>query len=133
MTKRAVIRTIYDHPSDMERILPGGDDIKSSSRTLAVMRGAKRFCVLLHPPPPERWWPIWFARLGNCFSNFIKGHLRGDSPETTRLVVGDLNVVLDEGSFAWLQPIHGCLPFRQSTCTNSLNQPRWVHNVGSRQ
>lgn len=103
MTKRATIRTIYDHHSGMEHTLPGGGDIKSTSKALALIRGAKRFSVLLHPPSRERRWPIWSTRIVSYFSRLIERHRRSNSPAPTRLIVGELSVVLYEGSSAWLR------------------------------
>jgi len=49
MTRQAAIKTLYDHPSDMEPLLPGDGDSKSSSLALALIRGAERLRTSLHP------------------------------------------------------------------------------------
>jgi hypothetical protein len=49
MTRKAAIKTLYDHPSDMEPLLPGGGDSKASAPALALIRGAERLRVALHP------------------------------------------------------------------------------------
>ena len=49
MTRQAAIKTLYDHPSDMEPLLPGEGDSKSSSLALALVRGTERLRGSLHP------------------------------------------------------------------------------------
>jgi len=49
MTRKAAIKMLYDHPSDMEPLLPGEGDSKWSNLVLALIRGAERLRASLHP------------------------------------------------------------------------------------
>ncbi len=49
MTKKTGNMKLYDHPSDMEPLLPGVGEGKLSGRTLELIRGAERLRASLHP------------------------------------------------------------------------------------
>ena len=73
MTRKAVIKTLYDHPSDMEPLLPGESDGKSSSLALALIRGAERLRGSLHPTTRELLADL-VRSMNSYYSNLIEGH-----------------------------------------------------------
>jgi Fic family protein len=73
MTRKTAIRTLFDHPSDMEPLLPGGDEGKSSRLALALIRGAERLRGSLHPI--TRGLVADLVRsMNSYYSNLIEGH-----------------------------------------------------------
>src|ERR1017187_100288 len=50
MTRKATIKTLYDHPSDMEPLLATEGDSKATALALALIRGAERLRGSLHAP-----------------------------------------------------------------------------------
>src|SRR5258707_11110171 len=73
MTKKAASKTLYDHPSDMEPLLPGDSDAKLSSRALALIQVAERLRVSLHPI--TRGLVAGLVRsMNSYYSNLIEGH-----------------------------------------------------------
>ena len=73
MTSKAAIKTLFDHPSDMEPLLPGGDEGKSSGLALALIRGAERLRGSLHPI--TRGLVADLVRsMNSYYSNLIEGH-----------------------------------------------------------
>jgi len=73
MTRKTAIRTLFDHPSDMEPLLPGGDEGKSSRLALALIRGAERLRASLHPI--TRGLVADLVRsMNSYYSNLIEGH-----------------------------------------------------------
>jgi Fic family protein len=73
MTRIAAIKTLFDHPSDMEPLLPEGDEGKSSSLALALIRGAERLRGSLHPI--TRGLVADLVRsMNSYYSNLIEGH-----------------------------------------------------------
>jgi Fic family protein len=73
MTRKAGIRMLYDHPSDMEPLLPGGGDTQSSSLALALIRGAERLGGSLHPATRKRVADL-VRSMNSYYSNLIEGH-----------------------------------------------------------
>jgi len=73
MTAKAASKTLYDHPSGMEPLLPGEDGIKSSSLALALIRGAERLGALLHPTTRKLVADL-VCSMNSYYSNLIEGH-----------------------------------------------------------
>jgi len=67
------MKTLFDHPSDMEPLLPGSDEGKSSGLALALIRGAERLRGSLHPI--TRGLVADLVRsMNSYYSNLIEGH-----------------------------------------------------------
>src|SRR5208337_1047117 len=73
MTRQAAIKTLFDHPSDMEPLLPGDGDSKSSSLALALIRGAERLRTSLHPTTRKLVADL-VRSMNSYYSNLIEGH-----------------------------------------------------------
>src|ERR1041385_2638172 len=72
MTGKAA-KTLYDHPSDMEPLLPKEGEDKSSALALALIRGAERLRSSLHPI--TRAAVAYLVRsMNSYYSNLIEGH-----------------------------------------------------------
>jgi len=66
-------KTLYDHPSDMEPLLPKEGDEKSSSLALKLIRGAERLRSSLHPIT-RRTVADLVRSMNSYYSNLIEGH-----------------------------------------------------------
>ena len=73
MTKQAANKTLFDHPSDMEPLLPGGGEDKSSSLALALIRGAERLRGSLHPTTRKLVADL-VRSMNSYYSNLIEGN-----------------------------------------------------------
>src|SRR5664280_698109 len=73
MTTKAAIKTLYDHPSDMEPLLPGDGDVKSPPLALALIRGAERLRASLHPITRTLVADL-VCSMNSYYSNLIEGH-----------------------------------------------------------
>ena len=73
MTRKAVTKTLFDHPSDMEPLLPGEGGGKSSSLALALIRGAERLRGSLHPINRKLVADL-VRSMNSYYSNLIEGH-----------------------------------------------------------
>jgi Fic family protein len=73
MTRKAAIKTLYDHPSDMEPLLPGEGDSRSSSLALELIRGAERLRSSLHPTTRKLVADL-VCSMNSYYSNLIEGH-----------------------------------------------------------
>jgi Fic family protein len=73
MSIKAASKTLYDHPSDMEPLLPGDGDARSPALALALIRGAERLRASLHPI--TRILVADLVRsMNSYYSNLIEGH-----------------------------------------------------------
>lgn len=73
MTRKAAIRSLYDHPSDMEPLLPGDGGAQSSALALTLIRGAERLRSSLHPIT-RRLVVDLVRSMNSYYSNLIEGH-----------------------------------------------------------
>lgn len=73
MTRQAAIKTLYDHPSDMEPLLPSDSDGKSSGLALALIRSAERLRASLHPITRKLVTDL-VRSMNSYYSNLIEGH-----------------------------------------------------------
>lgn len=73
MTGKPRIRTLYDHPSDMEPLLPEEAGSLSSSLALALIRGAERLGGSLHPATRKGVADL-VRSMNSYYSNLIEGH-----------------------------------------------------------
>lgn len=73
MTGKPRVRTLYDHPSDMEPLLPEEADRLSSSLALALIRGAERLGGSLHPATRKGVADL-VRSMNSYYSNLIEGH-----------------------------------------------------------
>lgn len=73
MTRKAVAKTLFDHPSDMEPLLPGDDAGKSSSLALTLIRGTERLRGSLHPITRKLVADL-VRSMNSYYSNLIEGH-----------------------------------------------------------
>jgi Fic family protein len=73
MTIKSAIKTLYNHPSDMEPLLPGDGDAKSSAQSLALIRGAERLRASLHPITRKLVTDL-VRSMNSYYSNLIEGH-----------------------------------------------------------
>jgi Fic family protein len=67
------MKTLFDHPSDMEPLLPGSDEGKSSGLALALIRGAERLRGSLHPITRKLVADL-VRSMNSYYSNLIEGH-----------------------------------------------------------
>ena len=72
MTGKAA-KTLYDHPSDMEPLLPKEGDEKSSALALELIRGAERLRSSLHPITRAAVADL-VRSMNSYYSNLIEGH-----------------------------------------------------------
>lgn len=72
MAKPLNTKTLYDHPSDMEPLLPATADGLSSS-ALALIRGAERLRAALHPITRKLVADL-VRSMNSYYSNLIEGH-----------------------------------------------------------
>jgi len=72
MTKQSASKTLYDHPSDMEPLLPANEDGLSFS-ALALIRGAERLRASLHPITRTLVTDL-VRSMNSYYSNLIEGH-----------------------------------------------------------
>ena len=73
MTRKAIHKRLYDHPSDMEPLLPGEGGDASPALALALIRGAERLRGALHPI--TRGLVVGLVRsMNSYYSNLIEGH-----------------------------------------------------------
>jgi len=73
MTQKIAPKALYDHPSDMEPLLPAGDDRSLSELALTLLRGAERLRSALHPL--TRQGVVDLVRsMNSYYSNLIEGH-----------------------------------------------------------
>src|SRR2546426_12391669 len=73
MTRKTAIKTLYDRPSDMEPLLPGDGDSKTSASALALIRGAERLRASLHPITRKLVTDL-VRSMNSYYSNLIEGH-----------------------------------------------------------
>src|SRR6266849_4672495 len=73
MTTPRDIKTLYDHPSDMEPLLPGASHSKSPGMALALIRGAERLRGALHPITRTLVADL-VRSMNSYYSNLIEGH-----------------------------------------------------------
>ena len=73
MTRKAASKTLYNHPSDMEPLLPRADDGNSSGLALALIRGAERLRASLHPITRKLVADL-VRSMNSYYSNLIEGH-----------------------------------------------------------
>src|SRR5438132_10070642 len=73
MTRKAAIKMLYDHPSDMEPLLPSDGEGKSSGQSLAIIRGAERLRASLHPITRKLVADL-VRSMNSYYSNLIEGH-----------------------------------------------------------
>src|SRR5258708_14022705 len=73
MTTPRDIKTLYDHPSDMEPLLPGEGRSKSPGMALALIRGAERLRGALHPITRTLVADL-VRSINSYYSNLIEGH-----------------------------------------------------------
>jgi len=64
---------LYDHPSDMEPLLPGDGDARSPALALALIRGAERLRAPLHPITRAQVADL-VRSMNSYYSNLIEGH-----------------------------------------------------------
>ena len=74
MTRKTTIKTLYDHPSDMEPLLPGDGDGKMSAGALALIRGAERLRAALHPITRKLVTDL-VRSMNSYYSNLIEARL----------------------------------------------------------
>jgi len=72
MTRKASIKTLYDHPSDREPLLPAERDGTLSGLALALIRGAERLRGTLHPITCELIADL-VRSMSSYYSNLIEG------------------------------------------------------------
>jgi Fic family protein len=73
MTIKGTSKRLYDHPSDMEPLLPDGGGAELPARALALIRGAERLGASLHPI--TRALVAGLVRsMNSYYSNLIEGH-----------------------------------------------------------
>ena len=73
MTRQSPIRMLFDHPSDMEPLLPGEGDVLWSILPVRLIRGAERLRGSLHPV--TRTLVAGLVRsMNSYYSNLIEGH-----------------------------------------------------------
>jgi len=73
MTAKSAQKTLYDHPSDMEPLLPGEGDAELSAQSLALIRGAERLRASLHPITRKLVTDL-VRSMNSYYSNLIEGH-----------------------------------------------------------
>src|SRR3989442_12574091 len=73
MTRKASIRRLYDHPSDMEPLLVGEGDRKTPTPALALIRGAERLRTALHPITRKLVADL-VRSMNSYYSNLIECH-----------------------------------------------------------
>ena len=73
MSRPSAIKRLYDHPSDMEPLLPGEADGQSSELALALIRGAERLRGSLHPVT-RKFVADLVRSMNSYYSNLIEGH-----------------------------------------------------------
>jgi len=73
MTRQSAGKTLYDHPSDMEPLLPGEAESQSSNLALALIRGAERLRGSLHPATRKLVADL-VRSMNSYYSNLIEGH-----------------------------------------------------------
>src|SRR5882724_5263017 len=73
MTKPTPIKTLYDHSSDMEPLLPGEGNSKFQGMALALIRGAERLRASLHPITRKLVADL-VRSMNSYYSNLIEGH-----------------------------------------------------------
>ena len=73
MTQKTPKKTLYDHPSDMEPLLPGEGAGKSPGLALALIRGAERLRAFLHPITRNAVAEL-VRSMNSYYSNLIEGH-----------------------------------------------------------
>lgn len=67
------MKALYDHPADMEPLLPGEGDGKSSGLALALIRRAERLRGSLHPITRKMVAEL-VRSMNSYYSNLIEGH-----------------------------------------------------------
>jgi Fic family protein len=72
MSIKPVAKTLYDHPSDMEPLLPATEEGLSSA-ALALIRGAERLRTSLHPIT-RKLVADMVRSMNSYYSNLIEGH-----------------------------------------------------------
>src|SRR3989441_8492439 len=72
MTGKAA-KTLFDHPSDMEPLLPKEGEEGSSALALALIRGAERLRSSLHPITRKLVTDL-VRSMNSYYSNLIEGH-----------------------------------------------------------
>src|SRR5689334_6626604 len=73
MTKQSAGKTLYDHPSEMEPLLPGEGRRELSNLALTLIRGAERLRGLLHPTTRNLVADL-VRSMNSYYSNLIEGH-----------------------------------------------------------
>src|SRR5437016_11961912 len=73
MIKQTITKRFFDHPSDMEPLLPGGEDNELLDLSLRLIRRAERLSGALHPI--TRTLVVELVRsMNSYYSNLIEGH-----------------------------------------------------------
>src|SRR5882724_11297662 len=67
------MKTLYDHPSDMEPLLPERDDGILSKQALALLRRSERLGGSLHPATRKLVSEL-VCSMNSYYSNLIEGH-----------------------------------------------------------
>src|ERR1041385_8802121 len=73
MTTKSASKTLYDHPSNMEPLLPVSDERPCAELALALIRGAERLRGTLHPITCESVAGL-VRSMNSYYSNLIEGH-----------------------------------------------------------
>src|SRR5437763_11345520 len=73
MTVKTSLKTLFDHPSDMEPLLPREGDRKLSNLALGLIRGAERLRGSLHPITRKLVAEL-VRSMNSYYSNLIEGH-----------------------------------------------------------
>src|SRR5271166_923315 len=73
MTTKGASKRLYDHPSDMEPLLPDGGDAELAARALALIRGSERLGASLHPITRALVASL-VRSMNSYYSNLIEGH-----------------------------------------------------------
>jgi Fic family protein len=73
MTRKASVKTLYAHPSDMEPLLAAEGNGTLSGLALALIRGAERLRGTLHPITCELIADL-VRSMNSYYSNLIEGH-----------------------------------------------------------
>lgn len=73
MIRKSAHGALYDHPSDMEPLVPGDGEGKLANLALVLIRGAERLRGLLHPLT-RRLVADLVRSMNSYYSNLIEGH-----------------------------------------------------------
>ncbi len=73
MSRQSASKSLYDHPSDMEPLLPGEGDGQSSKLALTLIRGAERLRGSMHSTTRKLLVDL-VRSMNSYYSNLIEGH-----------------------------------------------------------